>query len=64
MACLVIDVSFPSLLLNILPVSKQLAERQGSAAIARVVERDIGPSLEALRQRYMEELVMKSDGKE
>lgn len=52
-ARLLIDVSFPSLLLNILPVSKQMAEQQGSDAIRKVVERDIGPSLEAVRQLYM-----------
>jgi len=50
-----IDVSFPSLLLKILPVSKRMAEQQGSEAIRNVVERDIGPSLEALRQRYIME---------
>ena len=47
-----IDMSFPTLLLNVLPVSKQMAEKQGSEAILDVVERDIGPSLEALCQRY------------
>jgi hypothetical protein len=52
-ARLMIDVSFPSLLLSILPVSKQMAERQGSDAIRKVVERDIGPSLEAVRKLYM-----------
>jgi hypothetical protein len=49
---LAIDMSFPTLLLNVLPVSKQMAEQQGSEVILEVVERDIGPSLEALRERY------------
>jgi hypothetical protein len=49
---LAIDMSFPTLLLNVLPVSKKMAEQQGSEAILEVVERDIGPSLEALRKLY------------
>jgi hypothetical protein len=49
---LTIDVSFPTLLLNALPVSKQMAEQQGSKAVLQVVERDIGPSLEALCKLY------------
>ena len=47
-----IDMSFPTLLLNVLPVSKRMAEKQGSEAILEVVERDIGPTLEGLCQRY------------
>lgn len=53
-AHLAIDVSFPSFLLKILPVSKTMAEQQGSEAIRKVVERDIGPSLEAVRQLYID----------
>jgi hypothetical protein len=49
---LTIDVSFPTLLLNALPVSKQMAEQQGSKAVLQVIERDIGPSLEALCKLY------------
>jgi hypothetical protein len=52
-ARLSIDVSFPTVLLNVLPVSKRMAEEQGSAAILKVVERDIGPSLEKLRMHYL-----------
>lgn len=51
-AQLSISVSFPSILLRILPVSKQMAESQGSEAINRVVSRDIGPSLEALKKQF------------
>ena len=53
-AKLVIDVSFPSIFLNILPVSKETAERQGSEAILKVVSRDIGPCLDELRREYSE----------
>jgi len=55
-AQLVIDVSFPSLLLNLLPVSHGQAEKQGSKAIQSVVERDIGPTLEELREKYIAHL--------
>jgi len=54
-AKLSIDVSFPSMLLRILPVSKEMAESQGSDAINKVVNRDIGPSLEALKNKYQQE---------
>lgn len=56
-AKLSINVSFPSFLLRILPVSKQMAESQGSDAIHRVVTRDIGPSLEALKKKYENEIM-------
>lgn len=55
-ARLVIDVSFPSLLLTLLPTSHRQAETQGSKAIQSVVERDIGPTLEALRTKYIAHL--------
>ena len=53
-AKLIIDVNFPSVLMRLLPVSKGMAERQGSASIAKVVERDIGPALDKLRSLYLE----------
>ena len=56
---LTIDVSFPSILLNILPVSKETAEKQGSDAILKVVSQDIGPCLDELRREYLS-LVEKS----
>lgn len=56
-AKLSICVSFPTILLKILPVSKQMAESQGSEAINRVVTRDIGPSLEALKKKYEQECI-------
>ena len=45
-------MSFPSILLKIFPVSKEMAESQGTEAINRVVSRDIGPSLEALKKKF------------
>jgi hypothetical protein len=56
-AQLSISVSFPSILLKILPVSKEMAESQGSEAINRVVTRDIGPSLEALKKKFEVECI-------
>ena len=53
---LAIDISFPSLLMSILPVSRGRAEKQGSAAIQSVAERDIGPALETLRGKYIAQL--------
>lgn len=61
-AKLSINVSFPSFLLRILPVSKQMAESQGSEAIQRVVSRDIGPSLEALKQKFEQESIEANQG--
>jgi len=52
-ATLTIDVNFPSLLMSVLPVSKEMAQRQGSDSIRKVVERDIGPALEAVSKLYM-----------
>lgn len=51
---LVVNVSFPSILLTILPVNKRMVEKQVSNAINKVVERDIGPSMEALHSRYLD----------
>ena len=52
-SCLEVDVSFPSLLLRILPVSKEKAEEQGSASILKTIERDSGPALENFKQAYL-----------
>eukprot|EP00568_Trieres_chinensis_P000723 CAMPEP_0183299174 /NCGR_PEP_ID=MMETSP0160_2-20130417/5973_1 /TAXON_ID=2839 ORGANISM="Odontella Sinensis, Strain Grunow 1884" /NCGR_SAMPLE_ID=MMETSP0160_2 /ASSEMBLY_ACC=CAM_ASM_000250 /LENGTH=322 /DNA_ID=CAMNT_0025461367 /DNA_START=25 /DNA_END=993 /DNA_ORIENTATION=- len=49
-----IDVTFPTILLKILPVSKEKAEEQGSKSIQNVVEKDIGPSVERFREAYMD----------
>lgn len=61
-AQLSISVSFPSMLLRLLPVSKQMAESQGSEAINRVVSRDIGPSLEALKKKFELEYIPMDKG--
>lgn len=49
-----IEVAFPTALLRMLPVDKRMAERQGSESISRVVQRDIGPSLNRLRKIYLQ----------
>jgi hypothetical protein len=50
------------MLLRLLPVSKQMAESQGSEAINRVVSRDIGPSLEALKKKFELEYIPMDKG--
>uniref|UniRef100_A0A7S4JNA5 Uncharacterized protein n=1 Tax=Odontella aurita TaxID=265563 RepID=A0A7S4JNA5_9STRA len=52
-AYLEIDVKFPSVLLKILPTSKEKTEEQGSASIQKVVEKDLGPSMEKFRDAYL-----------
>jgi len=47
-----IAVKFPSLLLKILPVSKEKAEEQGSASVIKVLVRDTGASLERIALYY------------
>lgn len=51
-----IQVFFPKILLRILPVSKEKAEQQGSAAIRKVLEKDLNKAMRVLRQQYLEHL--------
>ena len=52
-ARLEVDVSFPSILLKILPVSKEKAEEQGSNSLLKALEKDVGPSVEDFRKEYL-----------
>jgi hypothetical protein len=49
-----IEFAFPTILMRIMPVDKRMAERQGSESISRVIERDVGPSLNRLRKIYIQ----------
>ena len=51
---LTIQVFFPKLLLRILPVSKEKAEEQGSAAIGKALEKDLNNAIKILRQQFLE----------
>jgi len=48
-----VDVSFPKVLLRILPVSKEKAEEQGSQSILKTIEKDSGPALESFKDAYL-----------
>lgn len=48
-----VDVSFPKVLLRILPVSKEKAEQQGSQSILKTIEKDSGPALESFKSAYL-----------
>ena len=54
-----VDVSFPKVLLRILPVSKEKAEEQGSQSILKTIEKDSGPALESFKHAYLEYVVKK-----
>jgi hypothetical protein len=47
-----IAVKFPSLLLKILPVSKEKAEEQGSASVAKTLMNDTGAALQRISDSY------------
>ena len=50
-----IKISFPKLLLRILPVSKEKAEEQGSTTIGKTLTKDLNNSMKVLRQQYLEQ---------
>jgi hypothetical protein len=52
-----ITVSFPKVLLRILPVSKEKAEEQGSDAIGKTLEKDLQNAIKTLRQQYLDQRV-------
>ena len=54
-----VDVSFPKVLLRILPVSKEKAEEQGSQSILKTIEKDSGPALESFKDKYLEYMNVK-----
>jgi len=51
-----VDVSFPKVLLRILPVSKEKAEQQGSQSILKTIEKDSGPALESFKSAYLKHI--------
>jgi len=50
--CLEILVTFPSILMKILPTSKEKAEEQGGSAIAKAIDKDVQTSMKALEEAY------------
>jgi hypothetical protein len=48
-----INIKFPSILLRILPVPKEVIERQGEKALLESMERDILPGLLKFRRSYL-----------
>mmetsp|Transcript_9499 Transcript_9499/g.14669 ORF Transcript_9499/g.14669 Transcript_9499/m.14669 type:complete len:275 (-) Transcript_9499:523-1347(-) len=47
-----IAVSFPSLLMKILPTSKEKAEKQGRNAIQKVLDKDVSAAMDAFEEAY------------
>ncbi len=47
-----IAIKFPSMLLKILPVSKEKAEEQGSASVAKTLAKDTGAALKTIVDSY------------
>ena len=48
-----INVSFPYLLLKILPVPKEVIERQGSLALQKNLDRDVVPGIREFRETFV-----------
>ena len=55
-ASLNITVEFPSLLLKILPVSKEKAEQQGSESVMKLLDKELNVVLEKLHESYMKSI--------
>lgn len=49
-----INVNFPSLLLKLLPISKEKTEEEGSKAIAKTLEKDLSKVMIQLRKQYLD----------
>lgn len=50
----IIVISFPSLLLKLVPVPKELIERQGSKALQQNMERDVVPGIRLFRKAFID----------
>lgn len=48
-----INIKFPSILLHILPVPKEIIEKQGNKALTRSMERDLVPGVNAFREAFI-----------
>ena len=48
-----INISFPSFLLKILPVQKEVIERQGSLALQKNLDRDVVPGIREFRETFV-----------
>jgi len=55
-ANLEVDLKIPKILLKILPVNKEKAEKQGSEAIQKTLEKDIVPAMTNFREEYIKYL--------
>lgn len=49
-----INISFPAVLLRILPVPKEIIERQGNLALSQNMERDVVPGIDKFRSAFIE----------
>jgi len=49
-----LNVNFPSVLLNLLPVDKSVIERQGCKSLKESMDRDIAPGIEKFRDHYLD----------
>ncbi len=49
-----INISFPALLLKILPAPKEKIERSGNVALSRNMERDVVPGIDKFRSNFIE----------
>ena len=58
-----IAIKFPSLLMKILPVSKEKAEEQGSASVIKTLVKDTGASLERIATYYTLVSSMQNDAR-
>jgi len=58
-----IAIKFPSLLMKILPVSKEKAEEQGSASVIKTLVKDTGASLERIATYYTQVSSMQNDAR-
>jgi len=49
-----IDIKFPAMLLKILPMSKEKAEEEGSAAVQTTIDKDNKPAFSNIADKYLE----------
>jgi hypothetical protein len=54
-----LSFNFPSFLLNLLPVSKDIIENQGNSALQKSIEKDVSPGLESFLKSYLQWLKKK-----
>jgi hypothetical protein len=48
-----VNIKFPTLLLQLLPVEKKIIEKEASKALQKSLERDLPPGLKKFRDTYI-----------